>query len=461
METLHTTQADSSSPPDSAPAIKPLCCSAVLTHHWLVRRRGGERVLEALCELLPDAPIYTLVYDPSGFEHPDRCRSEGARRGGQPRGLGGPEPSAPLGAPPFQGEGAPPFQGWGMDWRPIKTSFLQRIPGARRHYPKLLPLMPLAARRMKLPPVDLVVCSDAAIAKAMTAHPRSKMVCYCHSPMRYVWDLSDTYRDTLPPILRPLWQPLVRRIREADRRAAQRVDQFVANSRHVADRVRRHYGRDSIVVHPPVDLPREPTCGPREDFYLCVGQHVPYKRLDLAVEACRKLNRRLIVIGEGPDAERFGRGRSVRSPCRATDPSPERKRGGPAHVSFLGFQPDDVVRQHYRRARALLFPGEEDFGIVPVEAMGHGCPVIAYGVGGATESIVDGRTGVWFEAQTVDCLVAAIKRAEAMTFDPVAMHEHTQQFSRKRFLHRMREVLLSVLHTQEHPAPVVPNERCD
>jgi glycosyltransferase involved in cell wall biosynthesis len=410
VETLQSAQPDAAECGPRPPAAEPLRCSAVLTHHWLVRKRGGERVLETLRELLPDAPIYTLVHDPASTE---------------------------------------------PAWPEVHTSLLQAIPGAGRHYAKLLPLMPLAARRIKLPPVDLVVCSDAAIAKAMRPDPRSKVVCYCHSPMRYVWDLSDTYGATLPPVLRLLWNPLVRWLRAADRRAAEHVDQFVANSRHVAARIRRHYERDSIVVHPPVDLPPAPAIAPREDFYLCVGHHVQYKRLDLAVTACRALGRRLVVIGEGPDVDRLARetgGRRQQSPERKraarhdVNKNAERSRGWPAQVTFLGYQPDAVVREHYRRARALLFPGEEDFGIVPVEAMAHGCPVIAYGVGGAAESVIDGQTGVLFPEQTTDCLAAAIKRAETMTFDPVGMHTHMQQFSRARFLREMRVVLATVLN---------------
>jgi glycosyltransferase involved in cell wall biosynthesis len=392
VKAVSSLNADARPAGDALVGVEPLECSAVLTHHWLVRRRGGERVLEALCELLPNSPVYTLVYDPEGF----------------------------------QDAGAPPFQGWGTDSTPVRTSFLQHIPGAKRHYPKLLPLMPLAARRMRLPAVDLVVCSDAAVAKAMTPDRRSKVVCYCHSPARYVWDLADTYRETLPAPLRLFWPAVARRVREADRRATQRVDQFVANSHHVAKRIKRHYGRDSVVVHPPVHLPPAPATRPREDFYLCVGQHVRYKRLDLAVEACQKLRRKLVVIGEGPDVRRY------------------EKLGDP-NIEFLGWLAAPAVHDYYRRARALLFPGEEDFGIVPVEAMAHGCPVIAYGVGGATESVVDGQTGVWFEEQTLDCLASAIKRADATTFNSTTMHAHAQQFSHARFLREIREVLQSVL----------------
>ena len=363
-------------------AAQPLPVSAVLTHHWLVRLRGGEKVLDALGELLPKSPIYTLVHDGAGYHA-------------------------------------------SVD---VHTSFLQHLPGARRHYPRLLPLMPLAYRRMRLPPVDLVVCSDAAIAKAMTPDQRSKVVCYCHSPPRYAWEpeIRRAYLDSLPAPLRPVFALVAERVRRVDARAAQRVDQFVANSGHVADRIRRHYGRDSVVIHPPVDLPPEPTTGAREDFYLCVGHHVPYKRLDLAVAACEQLGRRLVIIGEGPDVQRLAPGASSR-------------------IEWLGYQPDDVVLDHYRRARALLFPGEEDFGIVPVEAIAHGCPVIAYGVGGATETVTDRQTAVLFEQQTTESLTAAMQTAESIEFDAAAMHADMQRFSKPRFLREMRDILTAVL----------------
>ena len=279
---------------------------------------------------------------------------------------------------------------------------------------------------MRLPPVDLVLCSDAALAKAMSADPRSKVVCYCHSPARYIWDLADEYRDTLPRLLRPLWGPLCRRLQAADRVAAQRVDLFIANSRHVAARIHRHYARDAVVIHPPVELPDTPPTQPREDYYLCVGYHVPYKRLDLAIAACRQLGRRLVVIGDGPDVRRI-------DPVRDS------------HVQWLGWQSAPVIREHLARARALLFPGEEDFGIVPVEAMAHGCPVVAYAVGGATETVVPDRTGVWFEQQTVGGLAEAMQRCERMTFDAQELHAHAQQFGRARFVRELRQALVQVL----------------
>ena len=362
--------------------------SAILTHHWLVNRRGGEKVLAALCELLPGAPIHTLVHDP--------------------RGAGG-------------------------GWPPVRASLLRYLPGAARHYPKLLPVLPLVARSMRLPDVDLVVCSDAAIAKAMRVSRRTKLVCYCHSPMRYVWEpgISATYRATLPALLRPLWPALCAYVRRCDAAAARRVDCFVANSRTVAERIRRCYGRESTVVYPPVELPAAAGSSGgarREAFWLCVGQHVVYKRLDLAVAACRLRGERMVVIGEGPEAAR------LRREC-----------AGDGRVEFLGFQPDDAVSDHYRRARGLLFPGEEDFGIVPVEAMAHGCPVVAFDAGGAAETVIDGETGVLFGAQTVESLSAAMDRAAATAFDEAAMWQEMQRFSRERFLGEMRAVLLRVL----------------
>jgi glycosyltransferase involved in cell wall biosynthesis len=375
--------------------IAPLACSAVLTHHWLVRRRGGEKVLEALAELLPQSPIYTLVHDPGGLR------------------------DSPLAE------------------RAIHTSLLQRLPGATRHYPKLLPLMPWALRRLRLPPADLVVCSDAALAKALPADPRSRVVCYCHSPMRYVYEpaIVKEYAATLPAVMRPLWGAITRSVRRADVSGAARVDQFVANSRHVAARIRTHYARDAIVVHPPVDLPPAPVAGPREDFYLCVGYHTRYKRLDLAVAACRQLGRRLVVIGTGPETRRI---------------NPRRD----SHVTLLGWQPTDVINDHYRRAAGLLFPGEEDFGIVPVEAIAHGCPVIAYGVGGATETVTPGVTGALFETQSRASLIDALYAAERVRFDPRTMHEWAQRFSRPRFLREMRGVLCDVL--ERGPREVAP-----
>ncbi len=365
------------------PGCQPLALDAVLTHHWLVRRRGGEKVLAALRCILPRAPIYTLVHDPAGA---------------------------------------------GDGWGTVHTSWLQRVPGATRHYPKLLPFMPAAAQSVQLPACEMVVCSDAALAKAMRPDARSRVVCYCHSPMRYVWEpeISRTYQATLPAPLRPMWPALLRRLQRADLVGAQQVHQFVANSQHVARRIANAYRRESVVVYPPVSIPAEPPQRRRENYFLCVGHHVAYKRLDLAVEACRRLGRRLVVIGEGPAVRQL-------------------RHASAEQITLLGWQPDAVVAEHYARAAALLFPGEEDFGIVPVEAMGHGCPVIAFGAGGATETVIDGVTGVHFPQQSAESLAEAILRFDQHEFDPIVLHARASQFSQLEFLLKMRAVLNSVL----------------
>lgn len=375
-----------------------------------MRPRGGEKVLAAFCEVFPEAPIYTLVYD---------------RRSAISQASSG---------------GAETWEPWAAAGRPVRTSVLQWIPGATRHYPKLLPLMPLAYRAMKLPPARLVLCSDAALAKAMTAHSSSKLVCYCHSPMRYVWEeqISEQYRATLPRVLRGAWPALVRRLQDADRVAAKRVDLFIANSAHVSRRIEIAYQRNSMVIHPPVDVPtapprRAPPGSPGERFYLCVGYHTAYKRLDLAVEACQRLRRNLVVVGDGPEADRL-------------------KNFAPQSVRFLGWQSNERIAEFYSRATALLFPGEEDFGIVPVESIGHGCPVIAYGVGGAAESVVAGRSGMFFEQPRVESLIAAIEAVERIEFDPQAMHADAMKFARPRFVDAIRSALANLHQTDQDTA---------
>lgn len=358
----------------------------VLTHHWLVRRRGGEKVLEALAALFPDAPIFTLIHDPAQF----------------PAAIN----------------------------RRVRTSLLQWAPGARRFYPQLLPLMPAVFRAMRLPPCDVVLCSDAALAKSIRPPAGARLICYCHSPMRYAWEpaISADYCRALPRALRPLWPRVAAGARRADRAAADRVHTFLANSATVAERIRRAYDRPARVVYPPVEVPAQAATAPRESFYLCVGHHVAYKRLPIAVEACRRLGRRLVVIGDGPDVRAL-------LAARRRDPQAE------LHVTLLGWQPDAVVYDHYRRASALLFPGEEDFGIVPVEAQGHGCPVVAFGAGGATETVTDGVTGVLYSDPSAAGLAAAIERHERTRYDPAVLNTHARRFCAERFASEiMREV---------------------
>lgn len=346
-----------------------------LVHYWLVGMRGGEKVLEALCELFPDADIFTLVADRSAI-------SETIAR------------------------------------HRIETSFLQRL-GGRRHYQKLLPLMPLALESFDLSAYDLVVSSESGPAKGVIPRPDALHVCYCHSPMRYIWDLAPEYRRNAGRLAGAALGLAGPRLRQWDVTTAARVDHFIANSAFVARRIEKYYRRDATVIHPPVDRARFAIGNPGE-AYLCAGQVTPCKRIELAVEAFTRLGRPLVVIGDG-----------------VTD----RLRGlaGP-NVRFLGPVGDAEMAAWLGRCRALVFPGVEDFGIVPLEAMASGRPVIAFGRGGALETVIPGRTGVLFAEQTVEALVHAVSRFELIEsrLDPRAIRAHAEGFSRPRFLAELR-----------------------
>jgi glycosyltransferase involved in cell wall biosynthesis len=357
-----------------------------LVHDWLTGLRGGEKCLEVLCRRWPRAPLWTLLHQPGRV--------------------------SPV-----------------IERRPLHTSFLHYLPEVHRYYRYLLPLMPLAAAGWRLPPCDLVVSFSHCVAKAARPPRGVPHVCYCFTPMRYAWHLRHAYfpdrGSQVGRMLRSILDPrssILDWLREWDRATAQRVTHFIAISRTVQERIRDCYGRDSTVIYPPVDTDFYcPAAVRREDYYLAVSAFAPYKRLDLAVEACRRLRRPLVLIGSGQDAKRL------------------KTLAGPG-VRFQGWQPDAVVRDHLRRCRALVFPGEEDFGIVPVEAMACGTPVIAYGRGGATETVVPpgGRrepTGLWFEEQTADGLADALLRFErrAGDFHPAAARRQAQRFHQRRF----------------------------
>ncbi|MGQ0504858.1 MAG: glycosyltransferase [Myxococcaceae bacterium] len=355
-----------------------------LVHDWLVARRGGEKVLEALCELFPQAEIFTLVHR---------------------RGASGPA----------------------IESHRIHTSFLQRIPGAVTAYRHFLPLMPAAIEAMRLPDFDLVISSSHCVAKGVRLPEGTRHLSYVHAPMRYMWDLFDDYfgpGKTSAPVrlaalaVRPALQ-------HWDVRSARGVDRFVANSRHIAEQIQRLYGREATVVNPPVDLDRytaEPLSARGEgDYFLWMGAFAPYKRLDLVLEAFRHTQAPLLIAGFGTD-------------------TPEFRAAASANVRFLGAVPDDALPRLYRDARALLFPGVEDFGITPLEGQASGCPVIAYGRGGALETVTP-ETGLFFDAQTVDALVDALRRFESWkkTFQPQAARDNALRFSRSVFLAKMCE----------------------
>ena len=357
-----------------------------LAHHWLTGMRGGEKVLEEISLLFPDAPVYTLVAQPDKLS---------ARLRGHA----------------------------------LHTSWLQRVPGAVRHYRKLLPLFPAAISALKVrPPADLVLSSDASVIKGLSYPPGTPHVCYCHSPPRYLWDLQDDYAQSAEAggaVGRALFRATVPRVREFDRQAAARVTHFIANSAFVRDRIRDHYGREAEIIHPPVTLDEFTVADrPAENFHLIVSQLTPYKRVDIAVEAFNLLGKQLVIIGEGSERRRL-----------------EAMAG--KNVILLGAQPFSVLKDHYRRCRALVFPGIEDFGIVPLEAQASGRPVIAYGKGGALETVVPGVTGLFFPEQTPERLIEAVEKFEAMPdrFEPAACRQQAEKFSSSQFRHELTTFL--------------------
>jgi len=367
-----------------------------IIHYWLVNMRGGEKVLEALCELFPEADIFTHVYDPDAMSPTIRRHK-------------------------------------------VRTTFIQNLPGARRHYQKYLPLMPMALEELDLSAYDLVISSESGPAKGVVVRPDAIHVCYCHSPMRYIWDQYAQYRNSAGPLMRLGMPWIATGLRQWDVTSAARVDHFIANSKAVARRIKKYWRRDSEVIAPPVDVSKLDAACERGDFYLHVGELVPYKRADIAVRACSMLDRRLIVIGDGPELKRL------------------KKMAGPT-IEFLGRLPDDLLYEHYARCRALLFPGEEDFGIVPVEAMAAGAPVVAFGRGGAEDTILDGHTGVTFREQSVASMLSAIIEfeMEEPRFSSTNIAAHAHKFERNVFKERFTQSIRTILarHNQERTRPI-------
>ncbi|MCB2187093.1 MAG: glycosyltransferase [Deltaproteobacteria bacterium] len=355
--------------------------------------RGGEKVLESFCRLFPTAPLYTLLHLPGTV--------------------------SPL-----------------IENRPIHTSWLQGAPLAAKRYRHYLPLFPRAAASLRLPPADLVLSSSHCVAKGVKPPPGALHVSYLHTPMRYVWDMYPDYfgpqRGGAARLVMPLVRPF---LQHWDVATAPRVHHYLANSRFVAERIRRYYHREARVLHPPVEAGRFTPGGGEGDYYLVVSALVPYKRVDLAVAACTQSRRRLKVVGTGPEYERL-----------VAQAGPE--------VEFLGWQPDEALPGLYAGARAFLFPGKEDFGITPLESMGAGRPVIAYAAGGALETVVPpddpaGRppTGLYMPEQSVAALLTALDRLEANEprFSPADLVAHAAGFDRALFEQRLAAVLAELM----------------
>jgi glycosyltransferase involved in cell wall biosynthesis len=342
-------------------------------HDWLTGMRGGEQVLEAILELVPDAELFTLFHFPGSVSK-------------------------------------------AIESHTIHTSRLQSLATRVRDYRTLLPLFPRAVRQWDLSGFDLVISSSHAVAKGVETRGRPHL-CYCHTPMRYIWDRFDDYFPR--GAKRILAKPLAAHLRRWDVAAAKSVTRFVANSNFVRDRIRAYYDRDAVVIHPFVDdaFLDAPLNRHRDDFHVVVSALVPYKHIELAIDAAA--DRRLVVIGGGPLLDTL------------------RARGGP-NVQFLGPVSRDVIIDHLGRAQTLILPGVEDFGITPLEAMALGTPVVALGTGGVRDSVVDGVTGIFFEEAAVHSLRAALDDANGRTWDRAAIRAHAAQFSRERFHSEMR-----------------------
>jgi len=364
-----------------------------LVHDYLTQYGGAERVLEALHERYPDAPIFTSIADLA--ELPDR------------------------------------FAGWD-----IRESGLRRVPGAARAHRALLPLYPAAFRGFAgaLRPFDVVIADSSAWAHHAPARPDAVLICYCHSPARFLYGDQDYLEPArLPPVLKALLPPIFARLRRADQAAAARVDRYLANSRNIAARIRAVYGREAAVIYPPVDVERFAgnAQAPPEPWYLVVSRLVPHKRVELAVAAFNQLGLPLKIVGDGRALPAL------------------RRRAGPT-IEFLGRLDDDRVADHLRRCRALVLPAAEDFGLTAVEAQAAGRPVIAYGAGGALESVIPGETGLFFARPTVEALVAAIQESERRSWDPRRARANAARFGKERFLREIEAEVEAAVAAKRH-----------
>ena len=349
-----------------------------IVHYWLVKMRGGEKVLEALCELFPDADIFTHVYCPEKISDVINCHK-------------------------------------------VSTSFIQKLPFSKRLYQSYLPLMPLALKQLDLSEYDLVISSESGPAKGVRVKAGAKHVCYCHTPMRYVWDMYDEYRSNAGLLARIVMPLLIGWLRRWDKETSTGVDQFVANSRFVESRIKNIYGRDSKVIYPPVDIGQFDVSEAVGDYYLYAGELTHYKQPQLAVEAFNKSGRKLLIVGEGAIQD-------------------ELKTLAKSNIEFLGRQSSAKLKLYFSQCKALIFPGIEDFGIIPVEVMASGRPVIAFRGGGALETVSEFETGLFFDEQTADSLNNALKHFEEheLKFVSANIQASAKKFSKERFLSEIK-----------------------
>jgi glycosyltransferase involved in cell wall biosynthesis len=361
-----------------------------LVHDWLTGMRGGEKCLEVLCELFPDAPIYTLIHN----------------RGSM----------SPV-----------------IETKRIITSFIDRLPAKQKQYRKYLPLFPFAVAQFDLTGYDLVISTSHAVAKNIRVRKDAVHICYCFTPMRYVWDMYDQYfgKGKAGMMTRIAMMFIAPLLRWWDVKTSAHVTHFIAISEEVRGRIRRHYSREAEMIYPPVDTEQFQLSTDHDDYYLIVSALVPYKRVDLAVEAFNVSGKRLIIAGTGPES---GSLKILSKP----------------NIEFLGWQSDEQLAQVYARCTALIFPGVEDFGIVPLEAQASGKPVIAFGQGGALETIVEGKTGIFFHQQTAQSLLEAVQKSTLIKFNSVSIRQHSLQFSRTVFKQKIKESIEAKVRQHIH-----------
>lgn len=355
-----------------------------IVHYWLVTWRGGEKVLEQILKLYPDADIFTHVADDKIIE----------------KHLSG---------------------------HSVNKTFISKLPLSKKHYQKYVFLMPYAMEQLDLSEYDLVISTESGPAKNIITSPDATHICYCHSPMRYVWDMYHLYQDSAGKLTQFLMKPLIHYLKVVDRLSADRVDYFIANSNYISRRINKCYRRESEVIYPPVAIQDFSLNNEKSDYYLYLGQLTHYKKADLAVNTFKRNGKKLIVIGEGELESSFT--------------------NLPGNIEVLGKLPFNELKNYLENAKALIFPGVEDFGIVPLEAMACGTPVIAYKKGGALDTVVDGKTGFFFEEQTIESLNQAVIKVENSEnlLNASLMREHAKDFSEEVFRNKFKKYVDSKL----------------
>lgn len=347
-----------------------------IIQEWLISVGGSDKVVKAISDVFPEADIYTIVAN-------EKICTE-----------------------------------LGFDYSKIKTSFIQKLPLGKTKHRMYLPLMPFAIEQFDLRGYDVVISSSHAVAKGVLTKADQLHICYCHSPVRYVWDMYNEYLEEshLDKGLKSwLVRYMLHRIRKWDVLSSFRVDEFISNSNYVANRISKTYRRNAVTIYPNIDISNFELCEEKEDFYLASSRLVAYKKIDLIVEAFNKMpDKKLVIIGGGPDLQKI-------------------KELGKKNVIFMGYQPFDVLKEKMQKAKAFVFAADEDFGMIPLEAQACGTPVIAYGRGGSLETVSENETGIFFREQTKEAIIQAVKEFEAKQFDYQKIRMWAEKFSEERF----------------------------